>query len=36
MTLSMIGRIHWHAWKLWRLHVPWFGKPQAPTAFVSR
>jgi DUF1365 family protein len=36
MTLAMIGRIHWHAWKLWRLHVPWFGKPQAPTAFVSR
>jgi uncharacterized protein len=36
MTLAVIVRIHWHAFKLWRLKVPFFKKPVPPTALVTR
>jgi uncharacterized protein len=36
MTLGVIARIHWQALKLWLKRVPFFSKPAAPAAFVSR
>jgi uncharacterized protein len=36
MTLGVIARIHWQALKLWLKRVPFFSKPEAPAAFVSR
>ena len=36
MTLAVIVRIHWQALRLWRKHVPFFSKPAAPQAFISR
>ena len=36
MTLGVILRIHWHAIQLWLKRVPFFSKPSAPQAFVSR
>ncbi len=36
MTLGVIARIHWQAFKLWRLKVPFFKKPQPPSALVTR
>ena len=36
MSLGVTARIHWQAWRLWRKHVPFFRKPQAPRAFVTR
>ena len=36
MTLAVIARIHWQALQLWLKRVPFFGKPAAPSAFVSR
>ncbi|HKX96157.1 MAG TPA: DUF1365 domain-containing protein [Methylibium sp.] len=36
MTLGVIARIHWQALRLWLKRVPFFGKPTAPQAFVSR
>ena len=36
MSLGVTARIHWQAWKLWRKQVPFFRKPQAPQAFVTR
>lgn len=36
MTLSVIARIHWQAWRLWRQRVPFFRKPAPPTQFVTR
>jgi uncharacterized protein len=36
MTLGVMARIHWQALRLWRRRVPWFRKPAAPQALVSR
>jgi uncharacterized protein len=36
MTLAVIARIHWQAFKLWKLRVPFFRKPVPPTALVTR
>jgi DUF1365 family protein len=36
MSLGVTARIHWQAWRLWRKHVPFFRKPPAPGAFVTR
>jgi uncharacterized protein len=36
MTLAVIARIHWQALRLWAKRVPFFRKPQAPHAWVSR
>lgn len=36
MTLGVVVRIHWQALRLWGKRVPWFSKPAAPDALVSR
>ncbi len=36
MTVSVVARIHWQAFKLWRKRVPFFSKPQPPEQFVTR
>ena len=36
MTLGVIARIHLQAVRLWLKHVPFFRKPPAPGAFVTR
>lgn len=36
MTLAVIARIHWQAFRLWRRRVRFFSKPAAPDAFVTR
>lgn len=36
MTLGVMARIHWQALRLWLRRVPWFRKPAAPQALVSR
>ena len=36
MTLTVIGRIHRQALRLWAKRVPFFRKPDAPDAFVTR
>jgi hypothetical protein len=36
MTLGVIARIHWQALKLWTKRVPFFKKPEAPRAFLTR
>ena len=36
MTLGVVARIHWQAWKLWRKRVPFFRKPNPPEQFVTR
>lgn len=36
MTLGVVVRIHWQALRLWSKRVPWFSKPAAPDALVSR
>jgi uncharacterized protein len=36
MTLAVIARIHWQAFKLWKLRVPFFKKPVPPSALVTR
>jgi DUF1365 family protein len=36
MTLGVMARIHWQAWRLWRLRVPFVPKPAPPQRFVSR
>lgn len=34
-TFGVIGRIHWHAFHLWRKKVPWFSKPPPPLRETS-
>jgi hypothetical protein len=36
MTLAVIVRIHWQAFRLWRKHVPFWSKPEPPEPFVTR
>ena len=36
MTLMVMARIHWQAFKLWRKRVPYFSKPTPPQDFVTR
>ena len=36
MTLGVIARIHWQAFRLWRKHVPFVSKPKPPEIFVTR
>jgi len=36
MTLGVVARIHWQAFKLWRKRVPFVSKPQTPEVFVTR
>ena len=36
MTLGVVARIHWQAFKLWRKRVPFVSKPQPPEIFVTR
>jgi len=36
MTLGVMARIHWQAFKLWRKRVPFFSKPRPPEEFVTR
>jgi DUF1365 family protein len=31
-TLGVMGRIHWHALRLWLKRVPWFPKPPPPAS----
>jgi DUF1365 family protein len=36
MTLGVIARIHWQAFKLWRKRTQFFSKPTPPDTFVTR
>ena len=36
MTLGVVARIHWQAFKLWRKRVPFISKPKPPETFVTR
>ncbi|MFM2034971.1 MAG: hypothetical protein RL459_236, partial [Pseudomonadota bacterium] len=36
MTLGVMARIHWQAFKLWRKKVRFFSKPLPPQNFVTR
>jgi uncharacterized protein len=36
MTLGVIARIHWQAFKLWRKNVPFFTKPVPPDVETTR
>ncbi len=36
MTIGVVGRIHWHALKLWLKHVPFFTKPEPPSLETTR
>jgi DUF1365 family protein len=36
MTLSVMARIHWQAFKLWRKRVPFLSKPAPPESRVTR
>jgi len=36
MTLFVVGRIHWHALRLWAKRVPWFSKPAPPLQETTR
>jgi DUF1365 family protein len=36
MTLMVVARIHWQAFKLWRKKVTFFSKPTPPQDFVTR
>ncbi len=36
MSLMVMARIHWQAFKLWRKRVPFFSKPIPPKDFVTR
>ena len=36
LTLGVMARIHWQAFRLWVKRVPFFHKPEPPQAFISR
>lgn len=36
MTLGVMARIHWQAFRLWRKRLKFFRKPTPPTEFVTR
>jgi len=36
MTLGVIARIHWQAFRLWRKRVPFIRKPAPPPTFTTR
>ncbi len=36
MTIGVVARIHWQAWKLWRKRVPFFAKPTPPGLSTTR
>ena len=36
MTLGVMARIHWQAFKIWRKHVPFISKPELPKNTVTR
>ena len=36
VTLGVVARIHWQAFKLWRKHVPFVRKPEPTQTFVTR
>lgn len=36
LTMGVVMRIHWQAFKLWRKRVPFFSKPQPPIEETSR
>lgn len=36
MTLGVMARIHWQAFKIWRKHVPFIRKPELPKNTVTR
>lgn len=36
LTLGVMARIHWQAFRLWVKRVPFFRKPEPPQAFISR
>ncbi|HYW56952.1 MAG TPA: DUF1365 domain-containing protein [Polaromonas sp.] len=36
MTFGVVARIHWQAFKLWRMRVPLISKPKTPDTFVTR
>ena len=36
MTLGVMARIHWQAFKIWRKHVPFIRKPELPKKTVTR
>ena len=36
MTLGVMARIHWQAFRLWRKRIPFVSKPRLPTTPVSR
>jgi len=35
-TLLVVGRIHWHALRLWAKRVPYFSKPVPPKSLLTR
>lgn len=36
MTLGVMARIHWQAFRIWRKHVPFIRKPELPKNTVTR
>lgn len=36
LTLGVVAHIHWQALRLWRRRLPFFAKPAAPQAFLTR
>lgn len=35
MTIGIIVKIHWQAFKLWRMRVPFFRKPDRPSGYTT-
>jgi len=36
MTMGVVARIHWQAFKLWKKRIPFFSKPEPPLLAVTR